>query len=288
MSTASRSRAFSISRWSAEGRGVFFDACRDATRSAAAASMRLSTSHSETTSTGATWIIRRRSVLPYHPVPISPTRLRVSANCPAYAGTCDSASATAPCLMKSRRFMSATSGSAHRLNTHVLLQAAGEHRVSARGQHGLAGCADVGEIRLRQGKSQLARFSGFERHFREASQAAHWRRDFTGALRRVDLDHLGPGASSRVAHRDRHVDPAAAAGRPGQGGILEAGVAQAGAELELRLERGETEGRVLLLERLVIVGEQRGHRARIRDGQLAAWIDVAEEHVRDGDAPFGP
>ena len=45
-----------------------------ATISAASASICLSTSHSETTSTGATWIRRSRSTLPYQPVPISPTR----------------------------------------------------------------------------------------------------------------------------------------------------------------------------------------------------------------------
>ena len=56
-------------------RGVFFEACRLATMSAASASICLSTSHSETTSTGATWISRNRSHLPYQPQPIRPTRL---------------------------------------------------------------------------------------------------------------------------------------------------------------------------------------------------------------------
>ncbi len=37
-------------------------------------SMRESVSHSETTSTGDTWIRRNRSVFPYHPQPIIPTR----------------------------------------------------------------------------------------------------------------------------------------------------------------------------------------------------------------------
>src|SRR6266852_2641807 len=41
--------------------------------------MVLSTSHSETTSTGATWIRRNRSHLPYQPQPIRPTRFGVSA-----------------------------------------------------------------------------------------------------------------------------------------------------------------------------------------------------------------
>ena len=42
--------------------------------SAASASIFLSTSQSETTSTGATWIRRNRSHLPYQPQPIRPTR----------------------------------------------------------------------------------------------------------------------------------------------------------------------------------------------------------------------
>src|SRR5947199_10579266 len=46
-----------------------------------------------------------KSALPYQPVPISPTRFRLSASCAAYAGTRVIASAAAPCLMKSRRFM---------------------------------------------------------------------------------------------------------------------------------------------------------------------------------------
>ncbi len=45
-----------------------------ATMSAASASMFLSTSHNDTTSTGATWIRRNRSILPYQPQPMRPTR----------------------------------------------------------------------------------------------------------------------------------------------------------------------------------------------------------------------
>src|SRR3954463_8383654 len=41
---------------------------------AAFSSIDESTSQSETTSTGATWIKRNRSALPYHPHPIRPTR----------------------------------------------------------------------------------------------------------------------------------------------------------------------------------------------------------------------
>ena len=54
---------------------LFFDFCRWATMSAALSSCFLSTSHSETTSTGATWIRRNRSLLPYQPQPMRPTRL---------------------------------------------------------------------------------------------------------------------------------------------------------------------------------------------------------------------
>ena len=53
------------------------------TISAASATMFLSTSQSETTSTGATWISRSRSDFPYQPHPMRPTRLRVSASCSA-------------------------------------------------------------------------------------------------------------------------------------------------------------------------------------------------------------
>ena len=42
--------------------------------SAASESMRRSTSQSETTSTGDTWMRRKRSPFPYQPVPIMPTR----------------------------------------------------------------------------------------------------------------------------------------------------------------------------------------------------------------------
>ena len=43
--------------------------------SAASESIVLSTSHNATTSTGATWIRRNKSILPYQPLPISATRL---------------------------------------------------------------------------------------------------------------------------------------------------------------------------------------------------------------------
>src|SRR6185295_5564012 len=43
--------------------------------SAQLASIFLSTSHSDTTSTGETWISRSRSHFPYQPVPMRPTRL---------------------------------------------------------------------------------------------------------------------------------------------------------------------------------------------------------------------
>ena len=46
---------------------------------AASDSILPSTSQSETTSTGATWIRRSRSHLPYQPVPIRPTRGAFSA-----------------------------------------------------------------------------------------------------------------------------------------------------------------------------------------------------------------
>src|SRR4051794_14436079 len=55
--------------------------------SAASASIFLSTSHSETTSTGATWRSRNRLILPYQPVPIRPTRfVSGAANAAAEAG----------------------------------------------------------------------------------------------------------------------------------------------------------------------------------------------------------
>ena len=56
-------------------RGVFFEAWRVATSAAASASICRSTSHSDTTSTGATWISRSRSVLPYQPAADQPDAL---------------------------------------------------------------------------------------------------------------------------------------------------------------------------------------------------------------------
>ena len=50
-----------------------------ATVSAASASIFLSTSQRETTSTGATWIKRSRSALPYQPQPIKPNALGFAA-----------------------------------------------------------------------------------------------------------------------------------------------------------------------------------------------------------------
>src|SRR5690606_18502153 len=54
--------------------GFFFDFWRWLTRLTASSSMFLSGSHKAITSTAATWISRNRSLLPYQPVPISPTR----------------------------------------------------------------------------------------------------------------------------------------------------------------------------------------------------------------------
>src|ERR1044071_5695800 len=66
--------------------------------------MRLSTSHSDTTSTGAIWMRRMRSILPYQPQPMRPTRLRASASSAAYAGRRDHTSAAAPVRRNRRRF----------------------------------------------------------------------------------------------------------------------------------------------------------------------------------------
>src|SRR3954454_14734955 len=78
--------------------------------SAASASIFLSTSHKETTSTGATWRSRSRSILPYQPEPISPTRfIAGAANAAAGAGSPALASTSpleaAPAWRNSRRFM---------------------------------------------------------------------------------------------------------------------------------------------------------------------------------------
>ena len=78
--------------------------------SAASESIFLSTSHSDTISTGATWTSRNRSDLPYHPLPISPTRSGFWSAAPnTYPPSpCNADSATpaaAPAFRNSRRFM---------------------------------------------------------------------------------------------------------------------------------------------------------------------------------------
>src|SRR4051812_48274693 len=73
--------------------------------SVASASIFLSTSHSETTSTGATWMRRKRSHLPYQPQPIRPTR---GGFMPAKVVVLvDRASPAAPAWRKFRRSMEA-------------------------------------------------------------------------------------------------------------------------------------------------------------------------------------
>ena len=81
------------------------------TISAALASIFLSTSHRETTSTGATWRSRSTSILPYQPEPISPTRFAPGAvNAAAGAGSPiperTNPLEAAPTWRNSRRFMS--------------------------------------------------------------------------------------------------------------------------------------------------------------------------------------
>src|ERR1022692_3853737 len=71
--------------------------------------MCLSTSQIETTSTGATWRSRHKSLLPYQPAPISPTRLglpltRSSASAPSEGNAARAASAE-PDWRKRRRLM---------------------------------------------------------------------------------------------------------------------------------------------------------------------------------------
>src|ERR1035441_4352108 len=77
--------------------------------SIAPASMCWSTSQIETTSPGATWRSRHKSLLPYQPAPISPTRLglpltRSSASAPS-AGNAAKAASAEPDLRKRRRLM---------------------------------------------------------------------------------------------------------------------------------------------------------------------------------------
>src|SRR5271157_3327510 len=66
----------------------------------------LSTSHSDTISTGATWTSRKISDLPYQPQPMSPTRLGgESAASALYRPAADSASPATLLCMNSRRFI---------------------------------------------------------------------------------------------------------------------------------------------------------------------------------------
>ena len=65
----------------------------------------LSTSQSDTTSTGATWIRRNRSALPYQPVPIRPTRRFFS-----LSNSCANAGASAKSCRACRQKLSAIHG----------------------------------------------------------------------------------------------------------------------------------------------------------------------------------
>src|SRR5262249_11448450 len=98
-------------------RGFFFDACRSATMSAASASILRSTSHRETTSTGATWMSRSRSALPYQPQPMRPTRSFLSVSA-AYRLAADRAGA-ALAWRNFRRFMGVPSISEDELRTRA-------------------------------------------------------------------------------------------------------------------------------------------------------------------------
>src|SRR5713101_4592291 len=73
--------------------------------SAASASIRLSTSQRDTTSTGATWIKRNRSHLPYQPHPITPTRFFELENSSAHGLRADRAS---PAALSFRNFLRLT------------------------------------------------------------------------------------------------------------------------------------------------------------------------------------
>src|SRR3984957_13080667 len=78
--------------------------------SAAWASIFRSTSHSDTTSTGATWINRSTSALPYQPQPIRPTRGVLSAGAANTPEAARERPAAAPAGRKSRRSMGGVSG----------------------------------------------------------------------------------------------------------------------------------------------------------------------------------
>jgi hypothetical protein len=67
------------------GRGFFFETCLPAVISAASASIVLSTSHNDTTSTGETWMSRKIG-LPIPTTSISPTRFFWSAKSTAKLG----------------------------------------------------------------------------------------------------------------------------------------------------------------------------------------------------------
>lgn len=54
--------------------GAFPDTCRSLTSFSASTKRMLSTSHIAITSTSRTWISRKRSLFPYQPAPINPTR----------------------------------------------------------------------------------------------------------------------------------------------------------------------------------------------------------------------
>src|SRR5207237_4480378 len=84
--------------------------------------------------------------------------------------------------------------------------------------------------------------------------------------------HLASGAHRRLTHA--------------QIAVGERRVAEALSELELRTEGGETETRVLIFKRFVIVVKQRVRRARIGEGQTARRVVVAKEHIGHGLSAF--
>ena len=137
-------------------------------------------------------------------------------------------------------------------------------------------------------KRSVREAPGASVHAHEVAQPLHRRRDARVSIGRYTAAR--PPCPSRWPVLRTVTDtskPAANVALSGtEVGVLECRVREAGAELELRLERLQAEARVLDFRDLVVVREQRVGMPSDSDRQAAARIHVAKQDVRDRISPF--
>ena len=157
------------------------------------------------------------------------------------------------------------------------------------------------QVLFAYGEFHLSLFPGFQPDLAETLEFLHRTQDRGLVVTYVELHDLGTGPVARIAQHETHVgDCSGTAAADSKRRIFEAGVTQAVTEWEehvnaLCIEPAVAHEYAFAVETLAIVrevhtflmGRRISEGQREAERQLAAWVDISEEHVGNGLTGFG-